>query len=173
MTEMSLPPGRYQLRVAGGPTVGTAERDLRPRHPELHKDSLAMSGVALTSSTAEETVTVWPSAARPLNARLPSPITVTRILAGGDCHPLRRGVREWPASGLPIDFRVDLGSATGRVMSTFTAQQPSTAATQALAASLLRQARGRRSRLICAPRGGNVNRRREDDGHTEIPIRVR
>ena len=79
VTEMSLPPGRYQLRVAGGPTVGTAgsvtyDLDI----PSFTKEPLAMSGVALTSSTAEETVTVWPSAARPLDTRLPSPITVAR-----------------------------------------------------------------------------------------------
>jgi VWFA-related protein len=128
VTEMSLPPGRYQLRVAGGPTVGTAgsvtyDLDI----PSFTKEPLAMSGVALTSSTAEETVTVWPSAARPLDTRLPSPITVAREFWPEEIVTLYAEVYEngrRPAH--TIDFRVDLSSATGRVMSTFTAQQPST-----------------------------------------------
>ncbi|HVG70071.1 MAG TPA: hypothetical protein VM819_04145, partial [Vicinamibacterales bacterium] len=70
---------------------------------------------------------VWPSAARPLDTRLPSPITVAREFWPEEIVTLYAEVYEngrRPAH--TIDFRVDLSSATGRVMSTFTAQQPST-----------------------------------------------
>ena len=78
VTEMSLPPGRYQLRVAGGPTVGTAgsvtyDLDI----PSFTKEPLAMSGVALTSSTAEKPLPCG-RARRGHWTRLPSPITVAR-----------------------------------------------------------------------------------------------
>jgi VWFA-related protein len=128
VTEMSLPPGRYQLRVAGGPTVGAAGSvtyDLEI--PSYTKEPLVMSGVALTSSTAADTLTVWPGAARPLDARLPSPITVAREFWPEETVTLYAEVYEngrRPAH--TIDFRVDLRSATGRVLSTFTAQQRST-----------------------------------------------
>ena len=90
-----------------------------------------MSGVALTSSTAEETVTVWPSAARPLDTRLPSPITVAREFWPEEVVTLYAEVYEngrRPAH--TIDFKVDLRSAAGRVMSTFTAQQPSSSGSE-------------------------------------------
>ena len=41
-----------------------------------------------------------------------------------------------------IDFRVDLSSATGRVMSTFTAQQPSTSGNAGTYSFIADQARG-------------------------------
>ncbi|MGH9236854.1 MAG: VWA domain-containing protein [Vicinamibacterales bacterium] len=132
VTEISLPPGRYQLRVAGGPTVGAAGSvtyDLEI--PSFTKEPLLMSGVALTSSTADETVTVWPGAARPLDTRLPSPISVAREFWPEEIVTLYTEVYEngrRPAH--TIDFKVDLRSASGRVMSTFTARQPSSSGSE-------------------------------------------
>ena len=127
VTEMSLPPGRYQLRVAGGPTVGAAGSvtyDLEI--PSFTKEPLVMSGVALTSSTAEDTVTVWPGTARPLDTRLPSPITVAREFWPEETVTLYAEVYEnGRRPPHTIDFKVDLRSAAGRVISTFTAQQRS------------------------------------------------
>jgi VWFA-related protein len=127
LTEMSLPPGRYQLRVAGGPTVGSAgsvtyDLDI----PSFTKEPLVMSGVALTSSAAEETVTVWPSAARPLDKQLPSPITAAREFWPEEVVTLYAEVYEnGRQQAHTIDFTVDLRSSTGRTLSTFTAQRPS------------------------------------------------
>jgi VWFA-related protein len=128
LTEMALPPGRYQLRVAGGPLVGAAGSvtyDLEI--PSFTKEPLVMSGVAMTSSTAEDTMTVWPGKARPLDRQLPSPVSVAREFWPEETVTLYAEVYEngrRPAH--TIDFKVDLRSAAGRVVSTFTAQQPST-----------------------------------------------
>lgn len=127
VTEMSLPPGRYQLRVAGGPTVGAAGSvtyDLEI--PSFTKDPLVMSGVALTSSTAAETLTVWPGAARPLDTRLPAPISVAREFWPEEIVTLYAEVYEnGRRPPHTIDFKVELRSAAGRVVSTFTEQRPS------------------------------------------------
>jgi VWFA-related protein len=127
LTEMTLPPGRYQLRVAGGPAVGAAGSvtyDLEI--PSFTREPLVMSGVALTSSTAAQTVTVWPGAARPLDTRLPSPISVAREFWPEETVTLYAEVYEnGRRPPHTIDFKVDLRSAAGRVVSTFTAQKPS------------------------------------------------
>ena len=102
------------------------ERDLRPRHPELHKgaarderrraDLVHGGGNRYRVAERGEATGYAPSIAHHRHAnsgrrRLsPSTPRCTRMA----------GVRR------TIDFRVDLSSATGRVMSTFTAQQPST-----------------------------------------------
>jgi VWFA-related protein len=127
LTEMALPPGRYQLRAAGGPTVGRAGSvtyDLVI--PNYSKDPLSLSGIALTSSTAKDTVTIWPGSARPLDGRLPAPITVAREFGSDETVTLYAEVYEnGKRAAHTIDFKVDLSSAAGRVMSTFTAQRPS------------------------------------------------
>ena len=120
ITEMSLAPGRYQLRVAGGPTTGTVgsvtyDLDI----PDYAKERLAMSGIALTSSAAKDGVTIWPAAARPLDAKLPAPITASREFSRTETITLYTEVYE-NAKHPPhtIDFKVDVRSASGRVMST-------------------------------------------------------
>jgi VWFA-related protein len=127
LTEMALPPGRYQLRAAGGPTVGRAGSvtyDLEI--PNYSKDPLSLSGIALTSSSAKDTVTIWPGSARPLDGRLPAPITVAREFGPDETVTLYAEVYEnGKRAAHTIDFKVDLSSAAGRVMSTFTAQRPS------------------------------------------------
>jgi hypothetical protein len=125
ITEMALAPGRYQLRVAGGPTmgnVGSVTYDLEI--PNYAKERLAMSGIALTSSTAKDGVTIWPAAARPLDAKLPSPITASREFSPKETITLYTEVYE-NAKHPPhtIDFKVDVRSASGRVMSTFASKR--------------------------------------------------
>jgi hypothetical protein len=100
---MSLAPGRYQLRVAGGPTMGAAgsvtyDLDI----PNYAKERLAMSGVALTSSTAKDGVTIWPArpdrstpSCRPrspprASSRLEETITLyTEVYENGNVHRTR------------------------------------------------------------------------------------
>jgi VWFA-related protein len=127
LTEMALPPGRYQLRAAGGPTVGRAGSvTYELVIPNYSKDPLALSGIALTSSSAKDTVTIWPGSARPLEGRLPAPFTAAREFGPDETVTLYAEVYEnGKRASHTIDFKVDLSSAAGRVMSTFTAQQPS------------------------------------------------
>ena len=132
LTEMSLAPGRYQLRAAGGPMVGKAGSvtyDLEI--PNFTKDALILSGIAVTSSTADETVTVWPSA-KPLDGRLPAPFTAAREFGTDETVTLYAEVYE-NANRLPhmVDFRVDLRDAAGRVVSRYSTQRPSTGPTKA------------------------------------------
>ena len=118
VTEMPLPSGRYQLRVAGGPTIGQAGSvtyDLEI--PNYAKEPLVMSGVALTSSTAKDTVTVWPGTARPLDTKLPSPITAARTFYPEETVTLYTEVYANGKRTQPVDFKVDLRSDSGRVVS--------------------------------------------------------
>ncbi len=63
-----LPPGRYQLRVAGGNTqaakIGSVMYDLDV--PDFRKGRLALSAVALSTTEADRAVTVIPAAANVL-----------------------------------------------------------------------------------------------------------
>jgi VWFA-related protein len=129
VTELDLPPGRYQLRVAGGPSggrAGSVAYDLDV--PNFTKEPLVLGGVALTSAAAEDTVTVWPGAARPLDKVLPSPITAAREFWPDDSVTLYTEVyengRHQPHA---IEFTVDLRSPGGRTVSLFTANRPSDA----------------------------------------------
>ncbi len=126
VTEMMLAPGRYQLRVAGGPTIGRAGSvtyDLEI--PNYAKEPLSMSGVAVTSSTAQETVTIWPGTARPLDSRLPSPMTAARTFWPEETVTLYTEVYEAGKKPThPVDLKVDLRSDAGRVLSTFSAPHP-------------------------------------------------
>ncbi|HZJ34328.1 MAG TPA: VWA domain-containing protein [Vicinamibacterales bacterium] len=123
VTEMPLAPGHYQLRIAGGSTTGRAGSvtyDLEV--PNYAKEPLVMSGVALTSSTAKETVTVWP-AARPLDTKLPSPITAARTFLPEETVTLYTEVYEnGKRAAQPVDFNVDLRSDAGRVLSSYPAK---------------------------------------------------
>jgi VWFA-related protein len=130
VTELALAPGRYQLRVAGGPTVGAAGSvtyDLEI--PDFANEPLSMSGVALTSSAAEETATVWPGTARPLDAHLPTPITAGREFDSTETVTVYAEVYE-NAKRPPhtINFKADLRSTGGRTVSTVAAQRASNAA---------------------------------------------
>ena len=125
VTEMPLASGRYQLRLAGGPATGAAgsvtyDLDI----PNYAKEPLVMSGVAITSSTAKDGVTVWPSAARPLNTKLPAPLIAGRTFWPDETVTLYAEVYE---SGKrpphAIDFKVDVQSEAGRVVSTFASKR--------------------------------------------------
>jgi hypothetical protein len=128
LTEMALPPGRYQLRAAGGPTVGRAGSvtyDLEI--PDYSKDPLALSGIALTSSTAKDSVTIWPGTARPLDGLLPAPITAAREFGRDETVTVYAEVYEnGKRAAHAIDVTLDLRSDTGRVLSTVTATRSST-----------------------------------------------
>ncbi|HVG54130.1 MAG TPA: VWA domain-containing protein [Vicinamibacterales bacterium] len=124
LTEMALAPGRYQLRAAGGPAVGRAGSvtyDLEI--PNFSKDPLTLSGITMTSSTASKTVTVWPRA-RPLDGILPGPFTVAREFNADETVTLYAEVYEnGKHKAHTVDFKVELRSPAGQVVSRFNQQR--------------------------------------------------
>ena len=83
MMETSLPPGRYQMRVAAGnqqTRSGSVVYDIDV--PDFTKDQLAMSGVALGSAATARIMTM--SQKTPFASSLPGNITSTREFAPGD-----------------------------------------------------------------------------------------
>jgi VWFA-related protein len=76
LSQFTLAPGRYQLRVAAGSgaTAGSVVYDLEV--PDFSKGDLSLSGVALTSRAAAAVTTLRPE--DPLRDALPSPPTAFR-----------------------------------------------------------------------------------------------
>jgi VWFA-related protein len=117
LSQVTLPHGRYQLRVAAGTQQGRAGSvvfDLEV--PEFAGDSLSMSGVALTSSSAGQTPTIRPR--DPLADFLPGPPTAAREFRRGDGLALFAEFYE-PASSGPahrIDLKAELRAEGGAVV---------------------------------------------------------
>jgi VWFA-related protein len=78
LSRIEVPPGRYQLRVAvhesGGGNIGSVPFDIDV--PDFAKPSLAISGLAITSTAAPKLVTVKPDPV--LKEVLPLPPVATR-----------------------------------------------------------------------------------------------
>ena len=78
ITQVDLPPGKYQLRVAvseeGSNRAGSVLYDLEV--PDFYEPPFAMSGITLTSAQEATTPTVAPKA--PLSDVLPGPPTTAR-----------------------------------------------------------------------------------------------
>jgi hypothetical protein len=118
-SDLTLPPGRYQLRVAGGAATGRAGNvvlDLEV--PDFTRDPLVMSGVSLTSTAAQAAVMM--PVADPLQDLLPGPMTAAREFQRGETIALYTEVYENLRSSAThsVDFRVDLRTDDGRVLST-------------------------------------------------------
>ncbi len=84
LSQLDLPPGRYQLRVAAREAntkrAGSVVYDLDV--PDFSKDKLSMSGLALTSATSGLVPTARPK--DPLAKMLPGPMTTFRDFVQGD-----------------------------------------------------------------------------------------
>jgi VWFA-related protein len=119
LTQLDVPPGRYQFRAgigeAGGRTASViADVDV----PDFYKPALAMSGLAVTSSTALDGVTV--SAKDPLASFLPAPLSATREFSSADTLVLFAEFYENLPAGSPahkVDVRTTIRSDDGRVLS--------------------------------------------------------
>jgi hypothetical protein len=83
VTGLTLPPGRYQLRVAGGGVnavqAGHVLYDLAV--PDFSKAPLSMSGLAVTSRRAEQALVVSSATA---HVTLPGRASAVRTFAAGD-----------------------------------------------------------------------------------------
>lgn len=78
LTQHSVPPGRYQLRIAAANIAGTVTGGVLYdiEVPDFYKLPLSMSGVAITSTVAGQVMTI--KARDPLADYLPAPATTTR-----------------------------------------------------------------------------------------------
>ncbi len=127
LTQMNLPPGRYQLRVAAGNRTGKAGGVLYDLEvPDFYKLPFVMSGVALTSVAALEAPTIKPK--DPLGDFLPSPATTAREFATGDIIVLFAEFYE-NAKGGPahnIDLKAELRAEGGRVVREASEERSST-----------------------------------------------
>jgi len=116
LTQVSLPPGRYQLRLAAGNKSGKAGSVLYDLDvPEFYKEPFVMSGVAITAASASLTPTV--KAKDPLGDFLPGPPVATREFAVGDTLMFFAEFYE-NGAGSPhmVDLKAELRSEGGRVV---------------------------------------------------------
>jgi VWFA-related protein len=117
LSQLELPPGRYQLRVAAGDAGGKAGSVLYDLEvPDFYKAPLTMSGVALTSASEAQVVTVKPR--DPLGDVLAAPPTTAREFARGDVLSLFTEFYENARNAPPhmLDFRAELRAEGGRVV---------------------------------------------------------
>jgi hypothetical protein len=118
VSEMALPPGRYQLRAAaaeeGGNRSGSVLYDLEV--PDFYGSALSMSGVSLTSAAVGATPTVRPK--DPLANVLPGPPTTTREFERGDRLALFAEFYESMARAPShvIDIATTLRAGDGRIV---------------------------------------------------------
>jgi hypothetical protein len=83
LSQLNLPPGRYQLRVAAGNKTGKAGSVLYDLDvPDFYKVPFAMSGVSITAASALQGATL--KAKDPLGDFLPGPPVATRQFSPND-----------------------------------------------------------------------------------------
>lgn len=170
VSEIELPPGRYQLRVAVGSTfrAGSVIYDLEV--PDFSDHDLMLSGIALTSGSAPAVLTL--TLKDPLGAHLPGPPIAVREFARQDILGMYVEVYENGNATTPATITAELRSADGAVTRPLNPQK-------ALAAMHAKGGRGVISTLaldaltpgayvlrVEAHREGTVSVRRE------IPLRI-
>ena len=127
VNQMSLPPGRYQMRVAATSSSGRAGSVLYDLEvPDFSKEKFVMSGVALTSRVAAEAPTA--RAKDPLADYLPGPPTTMREFTRDDAIALFAEFYENMPGSPPhnVDFKAELRAEGGRVVQAITDQRSST-----------------------------------------------
>lgn len=118
VSEIALPPGRYQLRAAaaeeGNNRSGSVLYDLEV--PDFYKAGLSMSGVSLTSAVASATPTVRPK--DPLVSVLPGPPTTAREFERADRLALFAEFYENRPGAPPhvVDIATNMRAADGRIV---------------------------------------------------------
>jgi VWFA-related protein len=127
LTQIVLPPGRYQLRIAGGNISGPAGSVMADLEvPDFTQDGLVMSGVALTSVMAAEAFTA--TAKNLLSDLLPAPATAVREFARGDAIAIYAEVYEnlRTRATHTVSLKAELRSDEGRVIQTVDEDRSST-----------------------------------------------
>ncbi len=119
LTQLDVPPGRYQFRVAIAEAGGkTASVIADVEVPDFYKPALAMSGLAITSASALDGVTVAPK--DPLATFLPGPLSATREFAPNDTVALFAEFYENVPASTPahkVDVTTVIRTDDGRVLS--------------------------------------------------------
>jgi VWFA-related protein len=116
VTQVNLPPGRYQLRVAAGNRTGKSGSVLYDLDvPDFRQLPWSMSGVALTAASAGAVATITPR--DPLAGFLPAPPTTAREFDRGDELALFAEFYEHMPGAPPhqVEFRAELRAEGGRV----------------------------------------------------------
>lgn len=117
LTQVDLPPGRYQLRVAAGDRAGKSGSVLYDLEvPDFRRLPWSMSGVALTAASAGAVATVKPR--DPLADFLPAAPTTAREFDRGDELALFAEFYENMPGAPPhqVEFRAELRAEGGRVV---------------------------------------------------------
>jgi VWFA-related protein len=116
LTQVNLPPGHYQLRLAAANKTGKSGSVLYDLEiPDFYKEAFVMSGVALTSAAAPLTPTV--NAKNPLGDFLPGPATASREFEVGDTLMFFTEFYENGQSNPhKIDLKAELRADGGRVV---------------------------------------------------------
>ena len=126
LSEMHLPRGRFQIRVAVGDRTGKSGSvvyDLEV--PDFARAPLTMSGVSLTSKASSDVTTMRPK--DPLKGVLPGPITATRDFPRGDVLTLFAEVYENAAKTThAIELTAELRAEDGRAFSRVNEKRAST-----------------------------------------------
>jgi VWFA-related protein len=118
VSQIDVPPGRYQLRVAaaeqGAGRVGTVIYDLDV--PDFYKPGLTMSGVTVTSASTASIPTVLPKT--PLADVLPAPPTTAREFDRSDVLTLFAELYENAPNAPPhgLDLSTTVRAEGGRVV---------------------------------------------------------
>jgi VWFA-related protein len=126
LSQMNLPPGRYQVRVAASNAAGEAGSVLYDLDvPDFSKAPLTMSGVAIASARTSGAPTAKPK--DPLASFLPGPPTATREFAVGDTLAMFTEFYE-NARGAAhmLDFKVELRAEGGQAVYQSADQRSST-----------------------------------------------
>jgi VWFA-related protein len=117
VSQIDLPPGRYQLRVAAAESTGKAGSVFYDVEiPDFYKAPFTMSGLAITSASAAQTPTA--RAKDPLKDFLPAPPVARRDFQRGDELALFAEIYENAPGGPPhkVDITTTLRSDEGRVL---------------------------------------------------------
>jgi hypothetical protein len=126
LTEMRLPAGRYQLRVAAGNRADKAGSVLYDLDVPDFSKGLVMSGVALTSQSSAAAPVA--RAKDPLREFLPAPATTAREFTASDSLMLFAEIYDNEKTATPhtVDLTATLRADDGRVIKTVTEQRSST-----------------------------------------------
>jgi VWFA-related protein len=127
VSQASLPPGRYQMRIAASNRSGRSGSVLYDLEvPDFSKERFVMSGISVTSRAAAEAPTV--KAKDPLADYLPGPPTAIREFTRDDTVALFAEFYENApgAAAHMLDFKAELRAEGGRVVQSVTDERSST-----------------------------------------------
>jgi VWFA-related protein len=117
LSEMELPPGRYQLRFAAGNAAGRSGNIVYELAvPDFHKDPLMLSGLVVTSASTSAAATLAPK--YPLKGLLPRPATARREFDADDTIGIFGEVYDNVSPPSSIDVLLDIRAPDGRVVRT-------------------------------------------------------